>query len=175
MRIVATGRGHVYCACSEGLMSDIGGPESAFVEQLGLIYQTEGMPRIAGRIIGLMLLDARPYSFDELAKALKISRGSVSTNTRALEAWGVLNRVSMPGERQDYFKLSKRPYSQMLERQLEKTRRLREQITNARDQIPEDHAIARARVSELIRFYDVVVETTETGLAQFGENVRKLG
>jgi hypothetical protein len=30
-------------------------------------------------------------------------------------------------------------------------------------------------VNELIRFYDVVVETTETALAQFRENVRKLG
>lgn len=177
MRIV----GVVYDGLGEVSMSDMGKtsegetPESAFVEQLGSIYQSEGMPRIAGRIIGLMILDARPYSFDELAKALKISRGSVSTNTRALEAWGVLTRVSMPGERQDYFKLSKRPYSQMLERQLAKTQRVRQQVTEARDRIPEDHAIARARVSELIRFYDVVVETTETAIAQFGENVRKLG
>lgn len=152
-----------------------GTPESAFVEQLGLIYQSEGMPRIAGRIIGLMILNARPFSFDELSKALKISRGSVSTNTRMLESFGVLTRVSMPGERQDYFKLSKRPYSQMLERQLEKTRRVRDQVAEARDRIPEDHAIARARVDELIRFYDVVTQTTETALAQFRENVRKLG
>lgn len=157
-------------------MSDIGeSPESAFVEQLGLIYQSEGMPRIAGRIIGLMILNARPFSFDELAKALKISRGSVSTNTRMLEAWGVLARVSMPGERQDYFQLTKRPYSQMLERQLEKTRRMRSQVATARDQIPDDHPIARARVDDLIRFYDVVVQTTETALAQFREGARKIG
>ena len=150
-------------------------PESAFVEQLGLIYQAEGMPRIAGRIIGLMILNARPFSFDELSRALKISRGSVSTNTRMLESWGVLSRVSMPGERQDYFKLSKRPYSQMLERQLEKTRRVRGQVSEARDRIPEEHAIARARVDELISFYDVVVDTTETALVQFRESARKLG
>jgi DNA-binding transcriptional regulator GbsR (MarR family) len=157
-------------------MSEFGdGPEAAFVEQLGLIYQAEGMPRIAGRIIGLMILNARPFSFDELSKALKISRGSVSTNTRMLEAWGVLQRVSMPGERQDYFKLAKRPYSQMLERQLDKTRRVRSEVAQARDRIPEDHAIARTRVDELIRFYDVVVDTTETALAQFRESARKIG
>ncbi len=151
-------------------------PEAAFVEQLGLIYQGEGMPRIAGRIIGLMILDARPYSFDELSKALKISRGSVSTNTRMLERFGVLTRVTVPGDRQDYFKLSKQPYSQMLERQLEKTRRVRSQVAEARDRIPADHAVTRARIDDLIRFYDVVTDTTEKALSQFAESpVRKRG
>ena len=150
-------------------------PEDAFVEQLGMIYQAEGMPRIAGRIIGLMILNARPFSFDELAKVLKISRGSVSTNTRMLESFGILKRVSAPGERQDYFQLSKQPYSQMLERQVEKARRVRAQVSEARDRIPADHAIARTRVDDLIRFYDVMVETTETALAQFSGGARRRG
>jgi DNA-binding transcriptional regulator GbsR (MarR family) len=150
-------------------------PEAAFVEQLGLIYQGEGLPRIAGRIIGLMIVNARAFSFDELAKELKISRGSVSTNTRLLEGFGVLDRISRPGERQDYFQLSKRPYSQMLERQLEKTRRVEALVSAARDKIPENHAIARARVGELIRFYQVVAETTERALDQIAEGLRKSG
>lgn len=150
-------------------------PESAFIEQLGLIYQAEGMPRIAGRIIGLLILDPRPYGFDEISRCLKVSRASVSTNTRLLETWGIIDRVSRPGERQDFFQLSRRPYAQMMERQLDRTRRVRELIAQAQSRIPDDHDVAKGRVGELIRFYDIVAATTEGALKQFQDRHKKPG
>lgn len=38
-----------------------------FIEQKGMEYQAEGMPRIAGRLIGLMLVEDGPFSFAGLA------------------------------------------------------------------------------------------------------------
>ena len=68
-----------------------------FIERMGMIAQADGLPRIAGRIMGLIILEGGPYSFGELAKRLSVSRGSISTNTRLLENMGVIERTAKPG------------------------------------------------------------------------------
>jgi DNA-binding transcriptional regulator GbsR (MarR family) len=67
-----------------------------FIEQLGLVLQGGGLPRIAGRLMGLMNFDGRPYSFGELAVELQISRDSISTNARILEQMGIIERMAEP-------------------------------------------------------------------------------
>lgn len=86
-----------------------------FVERMGLLTQADGLPRIAGRLMGLMVLDGGPLAFGELAERLQVSRGSISTNVRLLEGMGVLERVTRPGERGDYFRLTDDPYDRLIE------------------------------------------------------------
>ena len=59
-----------------------------FVERSGIFFQSEGLPRIGGRIFGLLLLADQAVSIDSIAQELKVSKPSVSTNTRVLERWG---------------------------------------------------------------------------------------
>ena len=70
-----------------------------FIDQMGTHMETEGLPRIAGRLFGLMILELEPISFGDLAHRLGVSRGSISTNSRLIEAKGLIERVSMEGER----------------------------------------------------------------------------
>lgn len=86
-----------------------------FVERMGLIAEGDGLSRIAGRIMGLMIIDGGPLSFTELAEQLAVSRGSISTNTRFLEHLGVIERVARRGDRQDYFQLATAPYVRLLQ------------------------------------------------------------
>ena len=58
---------------------------AGFIERMGLAFESDGLPRIAGRIFGLLLLSEDCRSLDELAAELKVSKGSVSTNARLLE------------------------------------------------------------------------------------------
>lgn len=81
-----------------------------YVESMGLHFEADGMPRIAGRILGLFILEGGPLSFAALAERLKISRASVSTNTRLLAEMGVIERTTVSGERQDYFRMADTPY-----------------------------------------------------------------
>ncbi len=74
-----------------------------FVEKIGAVAQSEGMPRIAGRLFALLIFEGRWFSFGELADVLEVSRGSVSSNVRLLVNLGVIKRASRPGDRQDYF------------------------------------------------------------------------
>jgi DNA-binding transcriptional regulator GbsR (MarR family) len=39
-----------------------------FVERMGLVAEGDGLPRIAGRIMGLMVIEGGPLSFAELAQ-----------------------------------------------------------------------------------------------------------
>ena len=87
---------------------------AAFIEKTGLIAQNEGIPRVAGRVFGLLLFDGEPVSFGDLARQLLVSRGSISTSTRLLEERALIRRVTKPGERQDFFQLADRPFPNML-------------------------------------------------------------
>ena len=60
---------------------------------------------MAGRVLGALLLAEPPgLSSSELADLLGVSAGSVSTATRELIRPGLAVRVSVPGQRQDYFR-----------------------------------------------------------------------
>ncbi len=96
-----------------------------FVEEVGIVMEQEGMPRMAARILGwLLICDPPLQSASELASALHASRGSISTMTQFLIQFGVLERVGVPGERQDYFRIRPGAGSYVLERQLRQMRTL---------------------------------------------------
>src|SRR5690554_5102322 len=76
-----------------------------FVERMGLMMEADGMRRIAGRLYGFLLVHDEAYSLDELAERLKVSKASVSTNARFLEQVGILERMSTPGDRRDYYRM----------------------------------------------------------------------
>jgi biotin operon repressor len=49
-----------------------------FVEQMGLMCEEDGMPRSSGRILGFLLAEDGPFSLDELAEQLQMSKASVA-------------------------------------------------------------------------------------------------
>ncbi len=60
---------------------------------------------MAGRILGALLVaDPPEQSADQLANTLHASRSSISTMTRLLESAGLIDRVSLPGDRRLYYR-----------------------------------------------------------------------
>src|SRR4051812_38541175 len=94
-----------------------------FVERAGLLWEADGLPRIAGRIFGLMIIAEDPLSLDQIAEALGVSKASASTDTRLLERLGYLERISKPGDRKDYYCSSARSFEGGL---VERIRRIRQ-------------------------------------------------
>jgi hypothetical protein len=77
-----------------------------FVEDVGIYIENEGLPRMAGRIMGwLLICDPPRQTAAQLASALRASRGSISTMTQLLIRFGLIERVGVPGERQDFFQM----------------------------------------------------------------------
>ena len=78
-----------------------------FVEEMGLLWEGMGIPRMTGRIVGwLLVCDPAHQTAGELAHALAASKGSISTNTRALIQMGLIERMALPGKRATYFRIS---------------------------------------------------------------------
>lgn len=107
-----------------------------FVERMGLAHEADGLPRIAGRIFGLLLVSEDCRSLDELAAELGVSKASVSTNARLLEQHGVLERNSRPSDRRDYYRIPPDLFSHTMAQRLERWQRFHEAIGEARSSLP---------------------------------------
>ena len=99
-----------------------------FVERFAVALETDGFPRIAGRIFGLLILSDEDVSLDDIAEAVGASKASASVNTRMLEEKGLIDRVSRPGDRRDYYKLSADPFVRTMESRLSRWDRVREVV-----------------------------------------------
>lgn len=94
-----------------------------FIERNAIQAEASGLSRIAGRLIAVMLLDGGPISFADLAERMQASRASVSTNTRLLERVGVIERVAVRGERQDFFQLQANPFAMAIQQSIQECQR----------------------------------------------------
>jgi len=136
---------------------------SGFIEQTGLITQVEGLPRIAGRVFGMLIFDGEAIAFADLATHLQVSRASISTSVRLLEERGLVRRLTKPGERQDYFQLAPAPYATMLEGLSRRTRATRDQIGQTIDALP-PQADAVGRLTAYADFYAALDGAVSTAL-----------
>lgn len=138
-----------------------------FVERFGLIAQAQGLSRIAGRIMGLIIIEGGPISFGELSKRLQVSRGSISTNTRLLESLGIIERTSRSGERQDYFEIASTPYKRLLRVQSEQLSKAQSVIRQTIGDLPGNREDSRARLNELDAFYEALRRSYDDLIEQF--------
>mgnify|MGYP000879539901 CR=1 FL=1 len=76
-----------------------------FVEDISLYLEQTGIPRMAGRILGVLLVaDPPEQSIDDLCERLQASKSSVSTNARLLSEMGLIERVPSPIPRRVCFR-----------------------------------------------------------------------
>ena len=128
-------------------------PAEQFIETMGLMAQSDGAPRIAGQILGYLVVAGEPRTLQQMAEDLSISKASASTNARLLESRGLLRRVSHLGARQDGWETVQDPNRQMLTTLAAKFRRNAEDIRAISATFPDDPPGARERVEGFAEFY----------------------
>ena len=80
--------------------------EIDYVEKVGLAFEQLTLPRMAGRIFGWLLIAETPVvGLGDLVERLKASKSAVSTTTRLLVQIELIELVSLPGDRRDYFRI----------------------------------------------------------------------
>ena len=93
--------------------------ERNFVEEVGLVFEQTGLPRMAGRVLGRLLISDPPrQSADELTEALIVSKGAISTATQHLIQCGLVERISLPGVRHYYFRIQANAWQHMIRRSI---------------------------------------------------------
>lgn len=125
-----------------------------FVEEVGLWFELSGMPRMAGRILGWLLIADPPHqSLAQLADGLQASKGSISTMTRLLIQGGIVERISLPGERRDYYCIKLGAWSELIKQRSAQIRALRELAERGLELLDGDRAQRRQRLEELRDFH----------------------
>ncbi len=144
---------------AETMSDESADPAARFVEQMGLICEYDNLPRIAGRMLGLLIVEDGPFSLRDLADRLKVSRASISTNARMLTDSGLVERVAKPGDRQDYYKLAGDPFRRMLEGKVRALRKMSAIFAGAAETFPADQEAVAVRLREMADFHNAAADT----------------
>lgn len=103
---------------------DLGGvateEELAFVEEVAISLERQGLFRMAGRVLGwLLICDPPEQTAGDLVEVLRASKGSVSAATRFLVPSGMVEKFSRPGERRDYYRIKEGVWPALAKNQAE--------------------------------------------------------
>ena len=75
-----------------------------FIEDISLYFEQMGLPRMAGRVLGVLLISDPPQqSLNDLCEVLQTSKSSISTTTRLLTEMSLIERVPSSKPRQVAF------------------------------------------------------------------------
>jgi len=141
------------------------GAVADFVDRMGFIMETDGHSRIAGRMVGLLLLTEGDISLDDLAARLEVSKPSVSINARLLEDKGVLERAGHMGDRRDYYRIADDLVANMMEMRLAKLQRLSDAVVSAKSAAPFSSTSVLSRLNDFAGACEHMARVTESALA----------
>jgi len=77
--------------------------KNELVEGLSGISAFWGFPKGMGAIFAMLYISPNPLSLDELVEQTGLTKGAISTNTRALSRMGLIRPVTRLGDRKDYY------------------------------------------------------------------------
>lgn len=138
-----------------------------FSDEIGLLYEDLGHPRIWGRVLGwLLLCEPDRQSAEDLATALQASRGSISTTIRSLIRAGLVERQTVRGDRRTYYRIRQGAWMSVFEHQKQITTRLHQLAEQGIELLNGEPAERLRRVEELhdlTAFYELVFSTCQGG------------
>ena len=80
---------------------------TGFITQWGTLGSAWGINRTMAQIHALLMVSPEPLETEAVMTELSISRGNANTNLRDLAGWGLISKVTYPGDRKEYFKAEK--------------------------------------------------------------------
>jgi DNA-binding transcriptional regulator GbsR (MarR family) len=119
-----------------------------FTHRMGLLFEQDALPHIAGRVFGLLLVSQEARCLGELAEVLQVSKASVSTNARLLARRGVLERVRRAGDRRDFYRVSPDLFPRSMADRLERWNRFTQLVGEARRSLQIRSPSVRTRLEE---------------------------
>jgi DNA-binding transcriptional regulator GbsR (MarR family) len=95
-----------------------------YIHTWGSLATSWGINKTMAQVHALLLVSTQPLSAEDIMEALKISRGNVNMNVRALIDWGIVRKEFVVGERKEFFVADKDIWE--LFKQITKERKKRE-------------------------------------------------
>jgi len=95
-----------------------------YIHTWGSLATNWGVNKTMAQVHALLLVSTEPLSSEDIMETLKISRGNVNMNVRALIDWGIVSKEFVVGERKEFFVADKDIWE--LFKQVTKERKKRE-------------------------------------------------
>jgi DNA-binding transcriptional regulator GbsR (MarR family) len=149
--------------------------EARVIESFGLYFERQGIPRIGGRILGLLLLSEEMLSLGRIAELLRVSPASVSTNMRHFLTTRLVEEVSIPGDRLRYFTISAQAWKQQLESMRGIMRSIQELCQEGLVAVRPGARAARERLVAAIDFHEFMQAQVELAMHAWDERGTRRG
>ncbi len=130
---------------------------SKFIESLGGYFESFGIPRIGGRMLGLLLTSEQPLSSENISAILKVSRASISTNLRMLLAVGWAEKTSFPGDRTTYYVFPENGFEKIFAMEIQASSTQKRFVEQGLSALPPKDS-TRGRLEGLADWADFLIE-----------------
>lgn len=81
--------------------------KNKFIQTWGVLGSQWGINKTMAQIHALLYISPNPLSMEEIMEELQISRGNASMNLCSIMEWGIVYKVTKPGERKEFFEAEK--------------------------------------------------------------------
>ena len=134
-----------------------------FVLQWGDMGGKWGVNRSVAQIHALLYLSERPLTAEDIADLLGLARSNVSNSIKELQAWILIRRVPIKGDRREHFEAEADPWE--IFARIAAGRKEREidpaivVLRTCRAEVESDagiHPLAQARLNALLEFVDTM-------------------
>ena len=133
--------------------------EKHFVEDISLYFEQMGLPRTAGRVLGVLLISEPPaQSLTDLCALLDASKSSVSTTTRLLVEMDLIERVPSPVPRQVYFQFKAGGWAVFVRQRLRLWASLHEIAEHGLELLEDRDPALRERLQEAHDMFSLIEE-----------------
>lgn len=130
-----------------------------FVEDIGLFFEQMGLPRMAGRILGVLLIsDPEAQSIPDLAQSLNASKSAISSMTRLLTEVGLIERVASPIPRRVYYRFKPGGWILYVRHWIELMSELHQITERGLSLVQDKPAGSRARLEEAHELFSLLEE-----------------
>jgi DNA-binding transcriptional regulator GbsR (MarR family) len=138
--------------------------ERRFVEDVARLLIPWGVPPVAARLYGYLLLRPSPVSLDQITEDLEISKSSASVAARLLESYTLARRHSELGTKRALYAVAN-DYEAMLRQQNRLLDALAEQLNAGAGDFASKEV--NARLEEMAEFYRVMRSAMEDAMSRW--------
>lgn len=145
-----------------------------YVEDFGLLFERIGGSRMVGRVLGLLSIsEPQERSSEELAELLRASQSSISQATRTLEQIGLVQRLTKPGERRNYFRVRRGAWVEAIRQQVAGSTMFREMAERGLSLMGSESQEARRTLEDMRDFYAFWERELAAVIRQWNEQKEK--
>ena len=130
----------------------------AYAEEMGLYFEWRGIGRSAGKILGwLLICDPPEQSMDDICDGLGLAKSTVSPALRFLIGSRMIEKISLPGIRRDYYRMTPNFWITVMHASMEEFTRMLTIAEKGLALLEDEPPARRAQMEQMRDFYAFIM------------------